>query len=329
MSSLAPLLQSFFTDRLIRQRQASDNTIAAYRDTIRLLIVFAAQQTNKPPSSLAIDDIDAHMIGNFLEHLQTGRNNSIRTRNARLTAIRSLFRYAALIHPEYAHLIQRVLSIPPKRFETSIVTYLNESEVKALLNAPDQTTWIGRRDHALLNLACQTGLRATEIVNLRIDNLHLGTAAHVNCVGKGRKQRITPLTTTTVDILRAWLTQHCAAPADPVFPIRRGTPMSRDALARLVARHTTTAAADCPTLTEKNVTPHTLRHTAAMRLLNAGIDTTVLALWLGHANTNTVQTYIHADLALKERAIARTAPLDAPPGRYQPNDTILTFLNSL
>jgi site-specific recombinase XerD len=227
MSSLAPLLQSFFTDRLIRQRQVSDNTIAAYRDTLRLLIVFATQQTGKPPSSLAITDIDAQMIGAFLDHLQTGRHNSIRTRNARLTAIRSLFRHAALLHPEHAQLIQRVLAIPPKRFETNIVTYLTDPEVEALLTAPDQTTWIGRRDHALLRLACQTGLRASEMTSLTIDDLHLGTSAHVNCVGKGRKQRITPLTTTTVSVLKDWLTEHAGAPGDPLFPTRRGTALAR------------------------------------------------------------------------------------------------------
>ena len=329
MSSLAPLLQSFFTDRLIRQRQVSDNTIAAYRDTLRLLIVFATQQTGKPPSSLAITDIDAQMIGTFLDHLQTGRRNSIRTRNARLAAIRSLFRHAALLHPEHAQLIQRVLAIPPKRFETNIVTYLTDPEIEALLTAPDQSTWIGRRDHALLQLTCQTGLRASEMISLTIDDLHLGTSAHVSCVGKGRKQRITPLTATTVNTLKGWLTEHPGAPGDPVFATRRGTALSRDALARLVSRHAATAATRCPTLLEKNVTPHTLRHTAAMRLLAAGIDSTVLALWLGHASTNTVQIYIHADLALKERALARTAPHDAPPGRYQPDDTILAFLNTL
>lgn len=329
MSSLAPLLQSFFTDRLIRQRHASDNTIAAYRDTLRLLIGFVSQQTGKAPSNLAITDIDAQTISSFLDHLQTARHNSIRTRNARLAAIHSLFRYAALIHPEHAQLIQRVLSIPPKRFETNIVTYLTDPEVDALLAAPDQTTWIGRRDHALLRLVCQTGLRASEVTGLTIDDLHLGTSPHVSCVGKGRKQRITPLTTTTVSVLKGWLAEHAGAPADPVFPTRRSTALSRDALARLVSRHAAAAATSCPTLIGKNVTPHTLRHTAAMRLLAAGIDSTVLALWLGHASTNTVQIYIHADLALKERALARTAPHDAPPGRYQPDDTILAFLNTL
>lgn len=329
MSSLAPLLQSFFTDRLIRQRHASDNTIAAYRDTLRLLIGFVSQQTGKAPSNLAITDIDAQTISSFLDHLQTARHNSIRTRNARLAAIHSLFRYAALIHPEHAQLIQRVLSIPPKRFETNIVTYLTDPEVDALLAAPDQTTWIGRRDHALLVLGCQTGLRSSELTGLTIHDVHLGTSPHVSCVGKGRKQRITPLTTTTVRVLQDWLNEHAGAPTDPLFLTRRGTALSRDALARLVSRHTATAQTSCPTLISKNVTPHTLRHTAAMRLLAAGIDSTVLALWLGHASTNSVQVYIHADLALKERALARTTPHDAPPGRYKPNDTLIAFLNNL
>ena len=329
MSPLAPTLQAFFTDRLARQRQASGHTIAAYRDAIKLLLAFAEQQTGKPPSRLDITDLDAPLIGAFLNQLETGRGNSVRTRNARLAAIHSLFRYAALRHPEDAAVIARVLAIPPKRFDKALITYLTEEEITALLAAPDQATWTGRRDHALLMLACQTGLRATELTSLTIGDVHLGTGAHVSCTGKGRKQRITPPTAATTAVLGNWLAERAGLPADPLFITRRGTPLSRDALERRIAKYAATAMLSCPALREKKVSAHVLRHSAAMRLLNAGVDTSVIALWMGHENVATTQVYIHADLALKERAIARTAPQDTPPGRYQPPDTVLAFLDGL
>jgi integrase/recombinase XerD len=329
VSTLAPTLQAFFTDRLARQRQASGHTISAYRDAVKLLLTFAEQQTGKPPSRLDIADLDAPLIGAFLHQLETVRGNSTRTRNARLAAIHSLFRYAALRHPEDAAVIARVLAIPPKRFDKALITYLTEQEITALLAAPDQATWTGRRDHALLMLACQTGLRATELTSLTIGDVHLGTGAHVSCTGKGRKQRITPLTTATTAVLGGWLAEHAGLPADPLFITRRRTPLSRDALERRIAKYTATAAQSCPALHEKKVSPHVLRHSAAMRLLNAGVDTSVIALWMGHENVATTQVYIHADLALKERAIARTAPQHSPPGRYQPPDTVLAFLDGL
>jgi integrase/recombinase XerD len=329
MNTLAPTLQAFFTDRLARQRQASGHTITAYRDAIKLLLSFAAEQTGRPPSRLDIADLDAPLIGAFLNQLEAGRGNSVRTRNARLAAIHSLFRYAALRHPEHAAVIARVLAIPPKRFDKTLITYLTEEEITGLLAAPDQATWTGRRDHALLMLACQTGLRATELTGLTIGDVHLGTGAHVSCTGKGRKQRITPLTAATTAVLGDWLAERAGLPADPLFITRRGTPLSRDALERRIATYTATASRTCPALREKKVSPHVLRHSAAMRLLNAGVDTTVIALWMGHENVATTQVYIHADLALKERAIARTAPQNAPPGRYQPPDTVLAFLNGL
>ena len=329
MSTLAPTLQAFFTGRLITQRQASGHTIASYRDTIRLLLGYAQQRTGKNPADLDFTDLDAPLIGAFLNQLETGRGNSVRTRNARLAAIHSLFRYAALRHPEDAAVIARVLAIPPKRFDKALITYLTEQEITALLAAPDQGTWTGRRDHALLMLACQTGLRATELTSLTIGDVHLGTGAHVSCLGKGRKQRITPLTTATAAAVGGWLAERGGLPADPLFVTRRGTPMSRDALERRIARYTATAALSCPALREKKVSPHVLRHSAAMRLLNAGVDTSVIALWMGHENIATTQVYIHADLALKERAIARTAPQDTPPGRYQPPDIVLAFLDGL
>jgi len=329
VSALAPTLQAFFTDRLARQRQASPHTVAAYRDTFKLLLTFAEQTTGTPPSHLQIADLDAPLIGAFLDHLERERGNSVRTRNARLAAVHSLFRYAALRHPEHAAVIARVLAIPPKRFDHTIVTYLTEPEINALLAAPDQTTWTGRRDHALRALAVQTGLRASELISLTVADAHLDTGAHISCLGKGRKQRITPLTTGTVTILNTWLTERAGLPADPLFPTRRGTPLSRDALERRVAKHANTAARSCPTLAGKNVSPHVMRHSAAMRLLNAGVDTTVIALWLGHETVATTQIYVHADLALKERALARTAPTGTTHQRYQPSDTIIAFLQGL
>jgi integrase/recombinase XerD len=272
VSTLAPTLQAFFTDRLARQRQASGHTIAAYRDAFKLLLVFIEQQTGKLPSTVDIADLDAPLIGAFLTHLETIRGNSVRTRNARLAAIHSLFRYAALRHPDEAAVIQRVLAIPPKRFDRALITYLTEEEIAALLRAPDRSTWTGRRDHTLLMLACQTGLRATELTQLSVGDAHLGTGAHVSCLGKGRKQRITPLTTATATVVAAWLTERAGLPADPLFVTRRGTALSRDALERRVAKHAATAALSCPTLREKKISPHVMRHSAAMRLLNAGVD---------------------------------------------------------
>ena len=329
MNTLAPTQQTFFTDRLVRQRQVSDHTIAAYRDAMKLLLVFAAERTGKPPSRLDITDLDAPLIGAFLDHLEHQRGNSVRTRNARLAAIHSLFRHAALQRPEDAAVIARVMAIPPKRFDATLVTYLTEDEIGALLTACDQTTWTGRRDRALIMLACQTGLRASELTQLRINDVHLGTGPHVSCIGKGRKQRITPLTAGTVTLLRAWLAERAGQPDDPLFPTRRGTALTRDALERRVATHAATAALTCPTLHDKKISPHAMRHTAAMRLLAAGIDSAVIALWLGHENPTTTQVYIHADLALKEKALARTAPQHTEPGRYQPPDTTLAFLDDL
>lgn len=329
MTALAPVLQAFFTDRLALQRQASGHTVTAYRDALRMLIVYAARRAGKSPSRLDIADLDATMVGAFLNHLENDRGNSVRTRNARLAAIHSLFSYAAVRHPEHAADIQRVLAIPPKRYDKALITYLTEDEITALLAAPDLATWTGRRDQALLVLACQTGLRATELTSLSVGDVHLGAGAHVSCLGKGRKHRITPLTPATVTVLRSWLDERGGLPSDPLFITRRGTALSRDALERRIAKYTSAAATACPSLLEKKVSPHTLRHAAAMRLLSAGVDTSVIALWMGHENTATTQVYIHADLALKEQAIARTAPQDTTPGRYQPADDILAFLDGL
>ena len=329
MSALAPTLQAFFTDRLIAQRHASSHTIAAYRDTLRLLLGFASQRTGIKPSRLDIADLDTPLITAFPGHLETERGNSVRTRNARLAAIHSLFRYAALTHPEHAETIARVLAIPPKRFDRALVTYLDETEVDALLDSCDPSTWTGRRDHALLLLAVQTGLRISELTGLTRADLHLGAGAHVACHGKGRKDRITPLTTATVAVLRDWLDEQPGDPTDPLFPTRRGTPLSRDAVEHRLAHYATKAATSCPSLRGKTITAHMLRHTTAMRLLHAGVDTSVIALWLGHVSVDTTQIYLHADLDLKEKALARTRPPNGRAGRYQPPDSLIAWLETL
>ena len=330
MSSLAPLLEAFFTERLIGQRGASRHTVAAYRDAFCLLLRFAQRQTDRAPHQLALEDLDAALIGAFLNHLEAERRVSVRTRNARLTAIRALFHFAAYRHPEHAGLIQRVLAIPPKRTDKALVTYLNEAEAEALLAAPDRTTRIGRRDHALLLLALETGLRVSELTGLTCAAVALGTGAHVRCHGKGRKERITPLRREARAVLRAWLDERDGAAEDPLFPGPRGGPLSRDAVRRLVERHVATAGAVCPSLASKDVTPHTLRHSCAMNLLRHGVDTATIALWLGHEDIRTTYgVYLHADLGLKEQALARTAPPNTRTGRYRPPDTLLAFLEGL
>jgi integrase/recombinase XerD len=329
MSALAPTLQAFFTDRLRRQRDASPNTVAAYRDAWRLLLAFTAGHVGCQPSRLDLAHLDAALVGSFLDHLERERGNGVRTRNARLAAIHSFFRFAALRHPEHAALIARVLAIPPKRFDRALVTFLTRSEVEALLAAPDRSTWIGRRDHALLLVATQTGLRASELLGLTVGDAHVGTGAHLACRGKGRKDRVTPLTSGAVACLRVWLRERSGTSADPLFPTRTGRPLGRDGLERLLTKHAARAARACPSLGRKRVSPHVLRHTAAMALLEAGVDTSVIALWLGHERVDTTQIYLHADLALKERALARTTPPGTAPGRYRAPDALLAFLEAL
>jgi len=293
------------------------------------LLHFAQQQTGKQPFQLDIDDLDAPLIGAFLTHLERDRGNSPRSRNARLGAIHSFYRYAALEHPEHAHTIARIMAIPTKRHESSIVSYLELGEIKALLAAPDLLTWLGRRDHALLVLMIQTGVRVSELTGLRIGDVHLGVGAHIRVTGKGRKKRAIPLTGETVAVLRAWLKERRGQPDDPLFPTRQGHALSRYTVGAILTRDVTTAAATCPLLMAKRTTPHTLRHTNAMLLRAKGVDIATIALWLGHESTQTTHIYEHADPALKERAIARTAPLGAKPGRYRPPDELLAFLEEL
>lgn len=330
MSSMAPTLQAFFTDRLGKQRQASPHTVAAYRDTFRLLLAFVHQRTGRAPSQLEMKDLDATIIGAFLEHLERDRGNTVRTRNARLAAVHSFFRFASFRHPEHAAMIQRVLAIPQKRFDRALVTFLTRPETAALIAAPDCSTWTGRRDRALLVVAVQTGLRVAELTRLVCQDVHLDTGAHLRCHGKGRKERITPLTTQTVAVLRLWMQERQGQSGDPLFATSRGRPLSSDAIALLVSKYAAVAQQRCPSLHGKQVSPHVLRHTCAMHLLQAGVDTSVIALWLGHEQVETTQIYLHADLSLKERALARTAPpYVASLGRYRPPDTLLAFLEGL
>ena len=328
--TVTSLLQGFFTERLVRQLQASPQTVSAYRDTMKLLLVFAAQETKKAPSRLTIDDLDAVTVGAFLSHLDDQRHNSTATRNARLAAIHSFYRYALPLIPDRAHTASQVLAIPRRRHDRAIVSYLSGPETDALLAAPDPTTWYGRRDHALLLTTVQTGLRVSEVTRLTIADITTTTpGAAVHTTGKGRKERATPLTRQTAAVLRAWLPEAWPAPNGPAFPTQRGTRMSADAVQRLVAKHATAAALDCPSISAKHVTPHTLRHTAAMALLHAGVDTSVIALWLGHQSPVTTHIYLHADMTIKERALARVHESNTAPGRYRPADDLIDFLERL
>jgi integrase/recombinase XerD len=329
LPNLPSLLEAFFTDRLMRQRQASPHTIASYRDSFRLLLEFVALRLKKTPSALSLDDLDAPLIGAFLDHLEKARGISARSRNVRLAAIHSFFKYTAFHQPAHSALIQRVLAMPSKRYDKSAIEFLSHSEIEALVAAPDQRIWIGRRDRALLLLAVQSGLRVSELVGLRCQDVTLGNGAHIRCQGKGRKERCTPLRKEAVTVLRAWLREQNSSPTSPLFPNTRGGHLSRDAVEDLLAKHVHTASPRCPSLKQKRVSPHVLRHSAAMDLLHHGVDRSVIALWLGHESVETTQMYLHANLQLKEAALARTVPLNVRAGRYRPGDRLMAFLKSL
>jgi site-specific recombinase XerD len=329
MSLIAPTLQSFFTDRLVRQRRASPRTIASYRDSLRLFVVFVHGRTAKTPCTLDWDDLDTEMVCAFLDHLEAERHNGPRTRNLRLTAIRSLFAYASLRHPEHAALIQRVLAIPAKRFDKPIVSFLTATEIDAVVGAPDLSRWEGRRDRALLLVAVQTGLRVSELTGLDCGDVGLGTGANVRCEGKGRKHRAVPLTAVTEAVLTVWLTERAGRRDEPLFPTRTGRRLSADAVERLVRKHAATASARCPSLRPEKLHPHVLRHSCALTLLPAGVDTAVIALWLGHADIRSTQAYLHADMTIKRRALELTTPTATAPGRYRPPDSLLAFLEGL
>ena len=329
MSAVAPTLELFFTERLVKQRQASPETVRSYRNAMVLLLRFVANRTGKAPSALDWEDLGAETISAFLDHLEADRHNTARSRNSRLAAVRSLFRYAALRHPEHAQLIARVLAIPQKRSDKKQVSFLEPEEVDALLAAPDRGSWVGRRDHALLALAVQTGLRLSEVIGLRCTDIELASGPHVRCEGKGRKQRCVPLTSANVAILRVWCRERGGGPDDPLYPTRTGRRLSDDAVAARVALYGNIAAEQCPSLSSKRLTPHVMRHTCAMNLLRQGVDVAVIALWLGHADLRSTYAYLHADMTIKERALARTTPPNSPAGRFQPTDKLLAFLEAL
>jgi integrase/recombinase XerD len=331
MSALAPTLEAFVTTRLAKQRQASRRTLETYRDAFCLLLSYAQARTGKAPQQLEIADLDAELIGGFLEHLQEERGNSVATRNARLTAIRSFYRFAAYRHPEHARLIGRVLAIPIKRCETSsVVSFLNDAEIEALLAAPDRSSREGRRDYCLLLVALQTGLRLSELSGLRCQDVMLAPPPHVRCLGKGRRRRETPLGSDAVGVLRAWLRERDGTDHEPLFPSRLGGHLSPDAVQRLVAKHAAAASRSCPSLRAKRVTPHTLRHSCAMRLLHHGVDVGVIAMWLGHERLQSTQTYLHADLTIKQQALDRMAPdRQSAARRYRPPDRLIAQLKAL
>ncbi|MBV9264828.1 MAG: tyrosine-type recombinase/integrase [Acidobacteriaceae bacterium] len=314
-SNLPGLIQRFFTDRLLVQLGASPHTVAAYRDAFRMLLQFATKSLKRAPSALRIEDLDVSLLGKFLKHLESERSNCPRTRNNRLSALRAFFRYVAIAEPAFSLQCQRVLAMPSKRYERRSVEFLTEEESTALVAAPNTETWVGRRDRALLLLALQTGLRNSEITSLRRQDVEFGAGAHVRCLGKGRKQRCTPLRTDVAAVLKTWISQQAGQASDVVFPSSRGGRLSADALQRLVSKHVKTARRSCPSLIRKKVTPHTLRHAAAMALLRNGVDISVIALWLGHESMETTQIYLHADMQLKQRALARTTPSGIVPDR--------------
>jgi integrase/recombinase XerD len=329
-TSFSGLLEGFFSARLLAQRRASPHTVASYRDCFRLLLKFAHDRLGKAPSQLLLSDLDASFVGAFLHHLEHDRDNTARTRNVRLAAIRSFFHYVAFEMPEHSALIQRVLAIPNKRCEHKTIDFLTQEDIAALLAAPDLKTWGGRRDRALLLLAVQTGLRVSELVGLNCEDLVLGTgSSYVRCQGKGRKERLTPLRTQTAAVLRDWLREREGRPEDPLFPNARGGRLSRDGVEHLLAQHVAAAGTQCPSLQTKRVSPHVLRHSAAMDLLQHGVDRSIIALWLGHESIATTEVYIHADMNLKEQILAKTSPVEVPPGRYRPDDRLLGFLDSL
>jgi len=329
MTLLAPLLEAFFSERLHRQMQASPNTVTSYRDSFCLLLRFAQRRLGKAPSTLLLTDLHASFVGEFLDSLEQERHNGARSRNARLAAIHSFFHYIATREPAHSALIQRVLAIPQKRSDRNIVCFLTRSEIDALIAMPDRTTWIGCRDLTLLAVAIQTGLRVSELVGLRIEDVVLTGGAHVYCRGKGRKERCTPLTRQSVALVAAWIRERGVPNCAFLFPSRRGTKLSRDAVERLVHNYATRAQSACPSLAGKRVSPHVLRHTTAVHLLQAGVDRSVIALWLGHESMETTQIYLDADLAMKERALACTTPSRVDPGRFRPDDSLLAFLRAL
>lgn len=328
MHTFATRLQQFFCARLMQQRNASAHTIAAYRDSFRLLFRYIQKVRGKPPGALSFEDLDADLIAAFLLDLERSGASAC-TRNLRLTAIRSFFRYAAIEEPQYAQQIQRVLAIPGKRKHRREVAFLSHPEIQELLAQPDQSTPLGRRDFVLLSLALQTGLRISELRGLRRSDVKLGAGAHVRCTGKGRKERCTPLTRQTANLVRRWLREPRWSAAAALFPNVHGGDLSSDAIQSLLAKYVRGAREAASTLRGKRITPHVLRHTAAMQLLEAEVDSSLIALYLGHESVDTTQAYLHAHLELKRAALAKTSTLPGKTKRRPPSDQLIDFLESL
>ncbi|MGH9883838.1 MAG: site-specific integrase [Pyrinomonadaceae bacterium] len=328
-SSFPSLLESYFTQRLMYQKQVSAHTIASYRDTFRLLLDFVQKRLHKQPSSLVLQDLDTPLISAFLESLEKNRGNSARSRNLRLTAIKSFFNFAAYQEPAHSAQIQRILAIPAKRVSRTLVAFLTRPEIDAFLAAPDQSKWGGRRDYAFMLVALQTGLRLSEMTSLRRPDVQLGTGAYVRCLGKGRKERCTPLAKQSVKVMKAWLREPARHGSDILFPNARGGRLSADGVEYMVAKYLAIARQKCLSLQQKNVTPHVFRHSAAMELRASGVDLSTIALWLGHESVGTTQIYLDADLALKDKALAMKSPINVKAGRYKPSDRLLSFLKSL
>ena len=328
-TSFAPLLERFFTQRLMQQRDASPHTISSYRDTFRQFLKFIQQRIHKAPSRLALEEIDAPLIVAFLDHLEKRQGLSVRSRNLRLTAIHSFFQYAAFEAPTHSEQIQRVLAIKTKRFTRTLVRFLTRTEVDALLAAPNRRTWFGRRDHAFILTAVQTGLRVSEMTGIKHEDVSFGTGAHVRVIGKGRKERCTPLAKSTAAVVSAWMREPKRGNTQILFPNALGDRLSIHGVQYLLNKHRAIAAKTCPSLTGKRIGVHLLRHTMALDLLQAGVERSVIALWLGHESVETTQIYLEATLAMKEQSLAKTTPHDAKAGRYRPGDSLLGFLNNL
>ena len=331
MSLIAPTLQQFFTGYLIGQKDASAHTIAAYRDTWRLLLAYLDEHHHRRPSSIDFTDLDAETITAFLADLETIRGNSARTRNARLAAIHSFFAYAAYRHPEHDELIRHVLALKGKNTTKTAIHFLTDEEVDALLAAAPAIGWVGERDRLIILALVGTGLRVSELTRLSWADVQLTRPAHVAVHGKGRKDRITPLGSAAQQAFLEWRRRNIAASADdPVFP-SQGTArsMTSGAVEQRLHIHASRAAVHCPTLNSKNVTPHVLRHTTAMKMLAAGIDIATISLWMGHESIESTSAYIHGDLGMKQRALDHTAQPETNLGRYVPTDSLMNFLENL
>jgi integrase/recombinase XerD len=325
----AQLLQDFFLRRLMQQRGVSVRTVESYRDAFELLLGFVEQRTGKSPSALQLADLDAPLVLDFLDHLETGRGNTTRTRNARLAAIHSFMRYAAVRDPASLPITGRVLAIPAKRFDRPVLGYLTREQIAAILAAPDRGTWSGHRDQVLLATTYNTGARVSEITNLRVRDVLLDRNTAVHLHGKGRRQRVIPLWKNTATQLRGWLNRIDSGPDAPVFPNRTGAPLTRSGIRDRLDRAVAVAEQHCPSLHGQHVTPHTLRHSTAMHLLQSGTDLAVIALWLGHSSPAVTHQYLEADLAAKQAVLQHLTDPSPTPTRFHPSDRLLAFLEDL